>query len=119
MVEFELRDVQSSNDEAERDYHLAYRAVFHDRQPPTAVRLMNARLAIEPLDVVALTMRAHAFRAMPDCKAALADARAAEELLQSKEDDRATANRHEWHRELHAVIREIVTEGGCRGTTDR
>jgi hypothetical protein len=105
VIEFEWRDVATPLDEAELDYHLAWRAVFHDGQPASAVARMNRRLAGAPDDLVALAMRAHAFRALGDCRSSVSDAKTASELLrQGAPSGRA---------DLHGAIGGLLNADQC------
>ena len=84
-VEFELRDVKTTDDELDRTNHLAAQALW-DGDLSAAVELANKVLSQKPASIVALTTRARAYAAQRACDLALADWERAAIALERYED---------------------------------
>ena len=84
-IEFELRDVQTTDDELDRTNQMAARA-FRYGDLSTAVELASAVLRRKPASIVALSTRALAYAAQRACDLALADWEKAALAIERYED---------------------------------
>ena len=82
VFEFELRNIETIDDQIDRDIALAHRALFTDRDPHEAVEFIEAILLRDPFNAEAFFMRARARARLDDCAGAKTDWRAAIDLIE-------------------------------------